>query len=235
VYPTCGREENVPWTGLASFIVEVDGCDHPCGHANIDFVVTLVNAYRSGRLIEAPAPENWKPVPDWGEFYEVSDHGRVKSLARRMIDKKGLPWLREASILNTSVTVRGYPTVSLQAPGRPRWCVTVHRLVASAFIPNPDGLPFVNHKDSDRTNNSVSNLEWCTHQENVAHAKAAGRLTGRPRGHISEKRGFTDDEIRQVRALKLKGISEREIADKFGVGPTDINYIVKGKTYVNVV
>jgi hypothetical protein len=56
VNPTSGREENVPWTGLASFIVEVDGCDHPCGHANIDFVVALVNAYRSGHLVPASLP-----------------------------------------------------------------------------------------------------------------------------------------------------------------------------------
>jgi hypothetical protein len=63
----------------------------------------------------------------------------------------------------------GYPSVKLMTE-RGRKTVTVHRLVARAFIPNDDGLPQVNHKDGDKTNNSVGNLEWCTASQNTQHA-----------------------------------------------------------------
>lgn len=69
--------------------------------------------------------------------------------------------------------VNGYPTVSLKN-GKQRRSIRVHTLVAQAFIPNPRNKPEVNHIDRVKTNNHVSNLEWCTRKENVAHAVATG-------------------------------------------------------------
>lgn len=93
----------------------------------------------------------------WGGAYRVSERGEVFSFAR-------------TEPLKTHVNPKtGYVYVSLQKSGKPHR-VSVHRLVAQAFIPNPDDKPEVNHKDRNKLNNSVENLEWCTHRENIRHA-----------------------------------------------------------------
>ncbi len=97
--------------------------------------------------------------------YAVSDHGGVYALK----DGKVRRQLRPGK--NSS----GYLGVVLARGGSKRW-VSVHRLVASAFVPNPEGLPIVNHIDGDRLNNNASNLEWCTAKQNTQHARDAGTI-----------------------------------------------------------
>lgn len=100
--------------------------------------------------------EIWKPIKDFETLYEVSSYGRVRSLCGRY--GKNL-------ILKQGSGSRGYLNVSLCKKGVQK-TVNVHRLVASAFIPNPDNLPCINHKDQNKTNNNVSNLEWCSYYQN---------------------------------------------------------------------
>ena len=107
--------------------------------------------------------EVWKPIPNYEGFYEVSNIGRVRSL------------YRYKKILHPSDT-NGYRTVELWK-GKKRKRIGVHRLVAMAFIDNPDNKPFVNHKDETRDNNSVDNLEWVTHVENCRYGTAIKRRT----------------------------------------------------------
>lgn len=107
--------------------------------------------------------EVWKPIPNYEGFYEVSNIGRVRSL------------YRYKKILHPSDT-NGYRTVELWK-GKKRKRIGVHRLVAMAFIDNPDNKPFVNHKDETRDNNSVDNLEWATHLENCRYGTAIARRT----------------------------------------------------------
>lgn len=178
--------------------------------------------------------ERWLPVVGWEGLYEVSDRGRVKSLARDLGDKLGRPHPVIERVLRPTLAVIGYPVVSLHASGRSRWTITVHRLVATAFIENPNNHPFVNHKNSERTDNSVSNLEWCTHAENVAHAHDLGRLTGRPKGYVSDKRKFSDEQIREVRRLSKQGMAAKAIARSMSVGATAINNIIARRTYSDV-
>lgn len=104
--------------------------------------------------------EIWKDIPGYEGLYQVSNMGRVKSLN---FNRSGLP-----RILKTK-NRQGYPRVILWKSGK-RHEVCVHRLVAQAFIPNPENKPFVNHKDGNRRNNHVDNLEWCTAQENAIHS-----------------------------------------------------------------
>ena len=98
--------------------------------------------------------EKWKDVKDYEGHYQVSDKGRVKSL------KFG-----KERILKPRRDGGGYLQVDLCKNGNKKWCL-VHRLVAQAFIPNSNNLPQINHKNEDKTNNSVQNLEWCSSKYN---------------------------------------------------------------------
>lgn len=99
-----------------------------------------------------------RDVEGYGIFYGVTAAGRVWSY-------KTARWLTPVK------TSDGYLTVTLSKKSKPSRH-RVHRLVARAYLPNPARRPYVNHKDSVRHNNTVSNLEWCTQQENVAHYRA---------------------------------------------------------------
>ena len=96
--------------------------------------------------------EVWKDIEGYEGLYEVSNFGRIKSL-------------RTGKIMKPSIN-RGYLKCILQNDGKYKMYY-VHRLVIQTFIPNPDNLPEVNHKDEDKTNNKVDNLEWCDHKYNT--------------------------------------------------------------------
>lgn len=112
--------------------------------------------------------EVWKQIDGYDGRYEVSNLGRVKSYAQ---DKS------EGKIRKGNKTAKGYLTVLLyDGTGGSRW-VPVHRLVATAFISNPNNLPQVNHKDENKQNNRVDNLEWCTNEYNVKYGTRTQRAT----------------------------------------------------------
>lgn len=96
--------------------------------------------------------ENWKVVVGYEGLYEVSDLGRVRSLN---YNKTGV-----IQVMKHKVNKLGYQSVHLSKEGKAK-TLYVHRLVAQAFIPNPDNLPEVNHKDENPSNNRVENIEWC--------------------------------------------------------------------------
>lgn len=106
--------------------------------------------------------EIWKAVPGYEGLYEVSNCGRVRSLDRWVIGGFAGKRFMKGRILKVGVASNGYCMVVL-TKGHAK---TVHRLVAKAFIPNPDNLPMINHKDEDKTNNCVDNLEWCSSKYN---------------------------------------------------------------------
>lgn len=116
--------------------------------------------------------EQWKPVPGYEGIYEISDMGRLRSLERDVV-KSDVVQHRRLRMKKQWPNDDGYMCVKLSRDGH-NDNVGVHRLVAAAFIPNPQRLPEVNHKDGDRVNNRVDNLEWVTHAGNVADAIARG-------------------------------------------------------------
>ena len=109
--------------------------------------------------------EIWKAVEGYNGKYEVSNFGRVRSLPRIFLDAKGRTQNFKGCILKQSQRKNGYMVVTFYESGK--WHqMMIHRLVAGAFIPNPNNFPVINHKDEDKTNNRADNLEWCTSQYN---------------------------------------------------------------------
>lgn len=109
--------------------------------------------------------EIWKAVPGYEGIYEVSNKGRLKSLERNVL-KGDVIQHRKERLKKTWPNEDGYLQCKLSKDGI-SINVGVHRVVAMAFIDNPDNKPEVNHKDGNRQNNNVSNLEWVTHAENI--------------------------------------------------------------------
>ncbi len=127
--------------------------------------------------------EIWKPVLGYEGYYEVSNFGRVKSLDRYLYRVKKIKgkvykeyrYLVQGKILNPGILRTGYMSVILGKGTGERKTIRVHRLVACAFIQNPKDFPFVNHKDENKLNNRVDNLEWCTQKYNVNYGTATER------------------------------------------------------------
>lgn len=112
--------------------------------------------------------EIWKDIEGYEGLYQVSNLGRVKSLARTCKSKgNGIRDVTER-IRKTTINNCGYVMVSLHKDKKIKNCA-MHRLVANAFIDNPNNLPQINHKDGDKTNNQSDNLEWITSSDNNKH------------------------------------------------------------------
>lgn len=135
--------------------------------------------------------------------------------------------------LSTRKSKRGYLLVNLSIDGK---CKTfsVHSLIAKAYIPNPDNLPEINHKDGNKENNTVSNLEWCTSSQNSVHALREGLMV--PAKGLATKNGrFTDEDIITIRNLyKSKQYSQYRIAEMYNVTRSTIQQIIEKKTYKHV-
>ena len=121
--------------------------------------------------------EIWKDIKDYEGLYQVSNLGRVKHLEFTRLNPltNGVSTIKE-KILKQNLTPFGYLSVALYKNGKKKWYF-VHRLVAKAFISNPDDLPIINHKDENKVNNSVENLEWCDYLYNSNYGTRNNRLS----------------------------------------------------------
>jgi len=161
--------------------------------------------------------EEWRPVQvaNLGDFYEVSNLGRVRSLDRIC---HGLKARRiDGKILRPSTNKFGYRGVNLYRDGKSK-PIHIHRLVGLTFIPNPDNLPMVNHIDGVKSNNIVTNLEWTNDAGNKQHAIDIGRIT-------LFKKLLTAEEVAEIRRLGGT-MPQREIAKMFGCTQTNVSLIL---------
>lgn len=147
----------------------------PKGTKVTDDIVTLELALRKAPTIEAE-PVRWLPISGYEGLYEVNQWGQVRN-------KDGL--LLRQRLKRAKYTV--YKKVSLYKDGEYKH-LYVHRLVAQAFIPNPQGFELINHKDEDGTNNVVDNLEWCDRSYNATYGSAPKKISKAFKGRESEKR-----------------------------------------------
>ena len=157
-----------------------------------------------------------KPIKDF-PLYLVNPTGGVWScVSDRWLKPRDLPW-------------PPYPFVTVRNDGFERNCY-VHRLVAETHLPNPEGLPCINHKDGNKKNYRLENLEWCSREANMRHAVHTG-LTRIRAEHPGAK--LTEKIVSDIRFDYLyRGATQKQLADKYGVWRQNISRIVRGKTWV---
>lgn len=131
--------------------------------------------------------EIWKPVVGYEGLYEISSLGRVKRLPKYVTDSIGRNTYYEEKILTNKIaTQTGYPSIGLRKDGKTSK-ICIHKLIADAFIPNPDNLPCINHKDEDRSNSVLSNLERCTYSYNNTYGSAMQKRKATLRRNLEGK------------------------------------------------
>lgn len=183
------------------------------------------------RIIKSP--DDFHPIPGLEGLYEINLAGQVRSLPRIVVSRGGTRStgrrLLKGRLLN------GYPSFSVRVEGINRQ-MSVHRALATIFIANPDNKPHINHLDGNKANFALSNLEWCTHQENMRHAFDSG-LTPRPKsgpGEMSPAARLNWNDVEAIRSLAVQGVSRAAIAERFGVSKSNVSQIVRGETWREV-
>ena len=154
--------------------------------------------------------EIWKPVVGYEGMYEVSNFGRVWSIRRKLFLKEDIDKRKN----------HHYHRVTLSKNGKTER-ITVHRLVTQAFIPNPDNLPEVNHKDENPANNNVENLEWCDRTYNINYGTRNKR--------VGESNGKTVYQLTLNGDLIKVWKSSYEAAHQLGYGHSLISRCCRGK------
>lgn len=175
-------------------------------------------------------PERWMDIKGYEGYYQVSDQGRVKSLAR-YISYQGITRFQGERIMSHWCGITSlYDCVRLYKNGV-REKFSVHRLVAEHFLPEWNPKLEVNHIDGDRYNNAASNLEMCTHQDNVRHAII--HFLKNDYGEKSRNAKLTNSQARQIRSIYQEGTTRQaELALQFGVCPQTISAITRYKKYI---
>ena len=160
--------------------------------------------------------EIWLPIEGYENLYEVSNLGRVRRLESFVTNTNGVRRKVPGKILKPG-TARGYLIVNLSKNGISRPFL-IHRIVSTAFLPNPDNLPQVNHRDENKQNNSVENLEWCSAKDNNNYGTRNKR--------ISEKRS------KQVLCVELNQIfpSLNEAARQLRLSVGNISNVLAGRS-----
>lgn len=173
--------------------------------------------------------ETWISIPGWQGLYEVSDHGRVRSVRRC-----GQPGRKGGQVLAFCFASQGYPAVSLSRRGAPyARRMMIHRLVASAFLgPVPKGME-VCHNDGNRRNCAVSNLRYDTRSNNAKDRVRHGTIPDY-RGERSPSSKLTADEVKAIRSMRAAGESGKELARLFGVSQQNVCDIVKRRTWAHI-
>lgn len=156
--------------------------------------------------------EIWKDIKGYEGLYQVSDHGRVKS--------------KKVPIKKPNLSGR-YPYINLFKNGKYK-TFYIHRLVAIHFIGESDLV--VNHKDGVKTNNHVSNLEYCTQSQNIRHAWSNGLSKAR-RGELAGNAKLTANDIKIIREALEQGFTGKDLGIYFGVSGTQISRIKSRKRW----
>ena len=172
--------------------------------------------------------EIWKPVVGFEGRYEVSSLGRIKALARKIYYADGRCGKVKERLVRGTIMNTGYIGVSFDSTHRK----AVHQVVAEAFFGVPEYRRTVNHKDGDKTNNRIENLEWVTYARNNAHARETG--LNKQHGERCNLVKYTDQFIQAVRNVYAAyQPTYAELGGMFGLTGTHVKQIVLNQTRKN--
>ena len=169
--------------------------------------------------------EIWKDIEGYKGFYRISNLGRVKSLKRLVKRNDGTVQKVREHILRLHIKDNGYCQVELRKNSKGKHLL-VHRLVAEAFLSNPQNKEQVNHKDGNKLNNNVNNLEWVTCSENAVHAFSHNLRT------VNKTYKLTPEERKYIKehyVFRHPKYNSNALGKRFGVSGTTIMRIVNGK------
>ncbi len=167
--------------------------------------------------------EIYKDIPEYEGRYQVSNFGRIKSLAKTINTTLNIQYLPE-KIMKCSVTKDGYIEAHLRKNNKPK-IFKVHRLVGIAFIPNPNNKPYINHINGKKADNYVENLEWCTAHENVKHAYKTGLKTSLKMGANGNSKLTNEDYYFIIK--NEHNFTKPEFANMFNVTKENIYRILR--------
>lgn len=183
--------------------------------------------------------EIWKNIKGYEEFYQVSNLGRIKCLNKTITynqDGREKSYARKQSIMRTNQNGK-YTMIILCADGH-RKSMRLHRLVATHFIENPENKKEVNHKDGNKKNNSVENLEWATSKENSLHAYVNRlNLPPNPKGEDHGMAKLNRFQVERMRLLKecLPIIKFKELGRLFKVSKSQAFGIIKKQSWKHII
>lgn len=148
------------------------------------------------------------------------------------LSEDGLLWSRwSEQYLRPTVGTGGYYEFTLREDGK-KFKAYLHRMLATAFLPLVDGCDVVNHKDGNKLNNALSNLEWCTHKQNSEHAWETALINNR--GSKAKKALWNDEQVIQMRQLYKLGTPQRHLIKVFGGDKASMSQMLNYKTYRDV-
>jgi hypothetical protein len=165
----------------------------------------------------------WRDVVGFEGLYRVSSSGLVKSMPRTIIDKNGLNAFHKGRVLKPFLNNDGYLKICL-SKNSVCTIISAHRIVAQAFIANPEDKPTVNHKDGNKLNNTLDNLEWATRAEQVFHM-----MTTKLKVTLLD-----ESKIVEIKKLYEATNNYLKCADVFGVSWHMAKYYIKKKTPIGV-
>lgn len=181
--------------------------------------------------------EIWKDVIGFEGMYQVSSMGNVRSLDRKVKHNYSGWANRKGQEIKKRPDKDGYLKVNLKVKQKGKSSI-VHRLVASAFIPNAENKPQVNHKNGIKNDNRIENLEWCTTFENRQHAYDTGLQHSFTRqGELNNFNKLKEQQVREIRILhdKKKGFTYKKLGEIYNVSEGAIGNIIKNKTWKQLV